>query len=463
MGRGNGKDGFVAPLVNFLQTPLHNIKNYHCEIVGNSEDQVKDTFNVVYEVMKTDKFKNTFNVTKELITNKTTGANLRYNTSNAKTKDGKKIGCLIFNELHAYENFEQINVFESALGKIENPREFIITTNGYVRDGPLDELETMMNEILTTGENPLRYFPFICKADKVKDDRLGDDDVQHQANPSMEFLPNLERQIKTDYLEAVKMPSKMPEYKTKRLNLPARNEEQTVTSWENILRCSYEDIELKTPRPTPDTKGKFAVIGIDYADVRDFASAGVLVDCDGEFVWRQRTWICKQSPFFNSIKFPLQNYGMKGFEDFTVVDEPVIPVEDIVDWCIAQMDIYDVKKIAMDTYRYTLFKSIFAAKGISIEDKNTPNGLVRLIRNTSAITAIVAPFIESQFSNGNINYGNSALMRWYTNNATVIIDKYGNMAYGKIEPKLRKTDGFMAFVVAMFCKDELKEVIYCYV
>ena len=28
--------------------------------------------------------------------------------------------------------------------------------------------------------------------------------------------------------------------------------------------------------------------------------------------------------------------------------------------------------------------------------------------------------------------------------------------FGKIEPKLRKTDGFMAFDVAMYCKDELE-------
>ena len=52
-------------------------------------------------------------------------------------------------------------------------------------------------------------------------------------------------------------------------------------------------------------------------------------------------------------------------------------------------------------------------------------------------------------------------MRWYTNNVCVITDKYGNKQFGKIEPKLRKTDGFMAMDVAMFCKDLLEEhIIY---
>ena len=152
MGRGNGKDGFIVPLVNFLQTPLYGVKNYHIEIVANAEQQVKDTFKVAYDVMSTQKFKGKFKVTKELITNNVTGSEMKYNTSNSGTKDGKRPGCLILNEIHAYENYEQINVFESALGKVKHPREFIITTNGYVRDGPLDELLSMVTEILTTGK-----------------------------------------------------------------------------------------------------------------------------------------------------------------------------------------------------------------------------------------------------------------------------------------------------------------------
>jgi len=37
----------------------------------------------------------------------------------------------------------------------------------------------------------------------------------------------------------------------------------------------------------------------------------------------------------------------------------------------------------------------------------------------------------------------------------VLTDKFGNKQFGKIEPKLRKTDGFMALNVAMYCKDAL--------
>ena len=152
-------------------------------------------------------------------------------------------------------------------------------------------------------------------------------------------------------------------------------------------------------------------------------------------------------------------FGQVEFEDFEIVHEPVIPVGAIIDWVEARMLEYDVKKITMDTYRYTLFKEEFIRRGISIEDKQNPGGLVRLIRRLGSAMGIIAPTIESLFAEGKINYGRSAIMRWYTNNTCVITDKFGNKMFGKIEPKLRKNDGFMAFLAAMFSADELNEIV----
>ena len=251
-GRGNGKDGFIVPLVNFFQTPLYGVKNYHVEIVANSESQVKDTFKVAYDMLHDNqKFKGKFSVTKELITNLVTGSEMKYNTSNAKTKDGKRTGCLVLNEIHAYENYDQINVFESSFGKVKHSREFIITTDGYVRDGPLDEISAMCAEILETGENLLGYFPFICEIDDMKE--VDDPEAWHKANPSMEYMPILANQIMHDYLEMKKIPSKRAEFITKRMDRSARKEEETVTTWQNVLRACYigrtmEELEHKIPR-----------------------------------------------------------------------------------------------------------------------------------------------------------------------------------------------------------------------
>ena len=459
MGRGNGKDGFMAPLANFFQTPLYGIPEYHVELVANSEQQIKDTFGVVYNrLYKNPKFKGKFHVTKEVIENLETGSFLRYNTSNATTKDGKAPGCIFFNEFHAYENNDSVNVFESSEGKKRHFREIIITTNGYVREGPLDKLLDDCQKILEGGANPLGIFPFLCRLDRESE--IGKPEPMHKANPSMEYLPTLQRAIERGYERAKNDQEKYREYITKRCNLPQTREEQAVTSWKNILLCSFKDTKRKGIRKSQDTTGKLAIIGIDYADVRDFASAGVLtIDDDGNHKWRQHTWICSESPFLNSIKFPIADVGKAGFRDFEVVRAPVIPVDGIVDWCERQMMDYTIVKITMDTYRYTLFKTIFEQRGITIETRDNPQGMVRLIRKIGSACGIIAPSVEKLFSEHKVDYGDSAIMRWYTQNTGTLTDKYGNMQYVKIEPKLRKNDGFMAFVAAEFSADLLKETI----
>ena len=459
MGRGNGKDGLMAPLANFFQTPLYGIPEYHVELVANSEQQIKDTFNVVYNHLAGNpKFKGKFRTTKEIIENLETRSILRYNTSNASTKDGKAPGCIFFNEYHAYENNDSVNVFESSEGKKRHFREIIITTNGYVRDGPLDHLLDDCRRILEGGPNPLGIFPFLCRLDKESE--IGKMGAMHKANPSMEYLPTLQRAIERGFYRANGDQEKWTEFVTKRCNLPQLREEHAVTAWKNILAASYSNPTKKTPRKTPDTRGQLAVIGIDYADVRDFASAGVLtLTEDGTYVWRQHTWICAESPFLKSIKFPIGNAGTQGFTDFEVVSTPTIPVEGIVDWCEKIMSDYSVVKITMDTYRFSLFRTVFENRGISIETKLNPSGTVRMLRKLGSVCGIIAPKIEQLFSEHLIDYGDSAIMRWYTQNTGVLNDKFGNIQFVKIEPKLRKNDGFMAFVAAMYSANLLQEVV----
>ena len=175
----------------------------------------------------------------------------------------------------------------------------------------------------------------------------------------------------------------------------------------------------------------------------------------------QQTWICSKSKFFNDIKFPFENAGQEGFKDFEVVNKESIDARDMIMWILSEMPKYRVKKIVLDTYRYKLLEQIFKELGISIETKNNPYGLVRMIRYPASIAAIVAPRIEVAFAEKKINIGDSAMMRWAINNTCVKDGKDGNKKYEKIEPKLRKNDPFMAFVGAMSVQELLdKEVIY---
>ena len=86
------------------------------------------------------------------------------------------------------------------------------------------------------------------------------------------------------------------------------------------------------------------------------------------------TWICEESSFLKSIKFPIfQNMGQPNFR---IIDHTrqVIPPENIVRWCMDRMNEYYVLKITMDTYRYRLFKMLLSLMELAKKQKKTRMG-----------------------------------------------------------------------------------------
>lgn len=458
-GRGNGKDGFIIPLLHFFTTQYYGVENYNIDIVATSEGQAQDSYDIAYNVLKDNDhlMKKYFYWNTEYFVNTITKSKFRYNTSNAATKDGKKSGAILFNEYHAYLTDKNIKVYQGGLGKVKHGRIFIITSNGDVRDGPLDELLNICNRILETGDNRLRYFPFLCKMNCLED--IDNPDLWIHANPSLPYLPELRDAIMIDYLEQKERPSKRSEFLSKRMNLPATRDEFEVTSWDNVLKSSYLDPKKKIERPLVYTKNQSAIIGIDFAQLNDFASVGILTKNEEELQWRQYTVICSSNKFFKDIKFPFENIGQPGFKDFVIIDSPVINEDILIEWALSKFSDYNIKKIVLDSYRYQLIKKSFEEHNVSVETKDNPNGLLRMIRYPASIAALVAPKLEILFETGNLNIGDSAIMRWAINNTCLKTKKDGNMYFEKVEPKLRKNDPFMAMICALSVTDLLDEKI----
>lgn len=136
-----------------------------------------------------------------------------------------------------------------------------------------------------------------------------------------------------------------------------------------------------------------------------------------------------------------------------MVDDVEIPPHRVTGWFEKMGQTYNILKIAIDNFRYSLLNSEFKKIGFdAFERKN-----ILLVRPSHIMQA--APIINSLFINHNIVFGDTPIMRWYTNNTKKQMDSNGNITYGKIEPNYRKTDGFMAFVNTIVILDEIPEEI----
>lgn len=439
VGRGAGKNGYLAFEDFALLTPVNGIRNYDIDICATSEEQASTTFNDIYEILENNstKMQRHFKWNKTEITNIKTNSTIRYRTSNSKTKDGGRPGKVDFDEKHAYENYKLIDVFTTGLGKKAMPRRTTITTMGDVRDGPLDNELAAGLEVLNGDAPDNGTLYFICRLDNEKE--VYEQENWYKANPSLQYFPNLLREIQKEFEDWKRDKVNNSSFMTKRMNIPKGTEMHPVTAWENIKA---------TNRPLPDLEGKTCVFGLDYTKTTDFLGAGLLFMIDNEIVWKQMSWYCSQSADLSRIKFPYDKQL-----DLQRVDGAEIPPQIVAEWLKEQKKHYNIIAGALDNYRYTLLKSPLLECGFECDRKGLNN--LKLVRPSDKM--LVAPLIASDFANHKIVWGDSALMRWYTNNTSATEDKNGNISYGKIEPKSRKTDGFMAFVAAYTQLDLLKQ------
>lgn len=453
MARGAGKNGLITSLSHFFISPMHDVQNYDVSVVANSEEQAKVSFKEMYECIRSNGLEKWFDVTKMQITSRDTNSVFRFRTSNASTKDGARDGCVIYDEIHRYENADTVNVFSSGLGKVKNPREFFITTDGFVRDGYLDRMKTRAIDILEGREPDDRLFPFICKLDSVED---MDDPTKNweKANPMFHqpmgaYAKRLWNKVLTQYKQLATNPTAREEFVTKRMNLPLVDLEKSVATWEEIEATNQE---------IPDVTGRECIGCIDFASIRDFASVGLLFRHSGKYIFITHSFVRKEvaDKYYGysmahdgeqkKRKFaPIKEWEELGL--LTVVDEPIISPTLLVNWLVSARDKYEIKKIVADNFRLELLRK-------PLEDSDFE---VEIIRNPRAIHSLLAPRIENAFATKEIIFGNNPLMRWYTNNVLVKIDKNGNKTYEKKEPIRRKTDGFHAFVHGMYRADEISE------
>ncbi|WP_440050212.1 terminase large subunit domain-containing protein [Lysinibacillus sphaericus] len=435
MGRGAGKNAFLAALA-FHMCGKQGIRGYNIDIVATSEKQAKTSFNDLHDVLEDHwkTFKKHFKKTLQVIRHIKTKSEVSFYTNNAKTKDGFRPGVVVFDEIHAYETEDNIKVFTSGLGKVPRARRVYLTTDGNVRDGFLDQMKEEAEQVLLGEISNSRLFPFICRLDDPEE--VNDKRMWEKANPSLMHLPDLMLEMELEYDRMQNRPSAKIEFMTKRMNQPSQLSADGVADWDKIVA---------TNRPLPVLKGADCIGGIDYADTRDFVGVGLLFKKDGKRYWKHHTFINHRSLKLFNYAVDIELAKEQGL--VTIIYEETNKPEIIAAWFAEQSKYYRIKKIASDLMRINHLREVFQSYGFSLD----------IARSGTVTHTKLQPTIEEMFAYENIIWGNDLMMRWYTRNTYVQPDGKGNITYEKIEPKMRKTDGFFALLHALQFELEIAE------
>ena len=446
VARGAGKDGLIAYDSACSISPYCESARYDVDICANDEEQATRPVKDLLEVLESPKWENKLNKhyyhTKELIQGRKNKGVMKGRTNNPKGRDGMRSGKIIFNEVHQYHAYDNIKVFITGQGKVKNPRAGYFTSNGHVNDGPLDDKLAQGRRILFENEPDNGFLPFICCLPSV--DMVHDPANWHMANPSLQYLPALLKQTEKEYRDWKERPEENGDFLAKRMGLRAGFTEVSVTDYEKVLA---------TNRPLPELKGWSCTVGIDYAELSDWAAVNFHFRRGSERFDLNHAWVCAQSKTLPRVKAPWKEWAKAGH--LTVVQDVSIHPDLIAQYIAQAMRKYNVKMLAMDHHRWTLVSESLKKNGFDANDKSR----VKLVRPSDIMR--VEPVIQECFDRQQFVWGDCPPLRWAVNNTKRVrssrqmgVDT-GNFIYAKIEAKSRKTDPFMALVASMTVEDVL--------
>ncbi len=177
-------------------------------------------------------------------------------------------------EFHAHKTTEMLDVLVSGMGLQRQGLILIITTAGFMLNGPCHKEYEYCKKILAGTSDNEEYFVYIAELDK-------DDDIKNQknwykSNPLMYHVPRMMSYLKGQLKEALEDPDKMRNFMTKNMNLWV---EFTPSGYMELTKWKTCEVDI-----FPDVVGKTVFCGVDLSSKLDLTSVSFnipLDDCYG--------------------------------------------------------------------------------------------------------------------------------------------------------------------------------------
>src|SRR5699024_7558784 len=200
-------------------------------------------------------------------------------------------------------------------------------------------------------------------------------------NPSLPYFSELQQEMEEDFITMKYQNHVAVDFLTKRMNYPVQNKHAVAVPWEQIEATNQ-------PIPYEEIKGLSCIGWLDYAEITDFASVGLLFKHNGKRIGIEHTFVCRSSLEIESreIKFPVEEIALTRPELITIIEGPRITPSHIADWFIQMAKIYHIKTIVGDDYRISLVREEFKQRGLPLES----------CRSGPITHAKLAPLIRSE-------------------------------------------------------------------
>ena len=439
VGSGNGKSPLIAGTALYVQSQ-EGVRDCQVDVFANSKDQA----NIVLDdcramVQSSTALSNHF-------TCKTSGINydkggvIRARSSEARNLDGIRPTMALFDEGHQMQTYRVINHSYRSLNKAKENQLFVmISTMGTVLDGVLVNEYTIGDKILK-GQVPPdvadRELVLIYEIDEK--DRPQDGRCWIKANPSLGVLLRYEDLLLT-WRNSQHIPQLRSDFITKTCNVFTKADQ-----------ASFLDYKLVTQNDgmaaMEELQGREAYGGFDMSASEDHCSCAIEVQMeDGRLAVIPHTWVPRAKAERDQNTLDYYEMAQEGL--LTIVEGDYVDQSLLIEWFEKMARVVNLKAIGYDPANATLLVRALS----SYRGEKRPVFTCEPVRQGSLTLNAPMKDLKERFLNRQIVYNQNRLFRWYLDNVKIAREDRGkekdNWMPVKVD-KLRKIDGFMAFLDA---------------
>lgn len=448
VARKNGKTTQLAGLGLYCQS-LDGEQGPEIYVGATKEAQAKTLWEQAFEfvnksvLLRQLGFRNT---QREIRFSHTSGV-FRFLGGDSKTLDGLNPSLALVDEYHAHKDDSVREVLESAMGARDNALVYIITTAGFNLKSACKLAEDSYKDTLSGLNRDDHTLIMIHQMDE--DDDWENEENWKKANPNWSYNDTLMPFMRREYIKAVNQPSKIPNFKTKSLNMWVDGDNVWIPSevWrKNDINFGRDK---KLPRLTvkndkiENFKNFGAYAGLDLSTTTDLTAYAVISEPNEEdirfvqfFIFCPEDTIEKRS---KEDKVPYKYWREMGYIIATpgnVVDYDM--VEDVVK---KEYKNYNVKRIERDRWNSNSIVNHLVDEGFEVSDFS------QTLTNFSHPTKT----FEKLLYEGKIKHDGNPVVEWALSGCVTIEDHNENIriSKGKSHANGKRIDPIIAAIMAL--------------
>ena len=372
------------------------------------------------------------------ILNKTNGSKIFKLSERTRNKEGRNIDFAILDEIHEMQENIIAKSIEQSQSLKDNPKLILITTEGFVVDGYLDD-ELKKARAIINGEDDsqsgMRFLPWLYTQDS-------ENEVWQNPKTWVKSNPTLGIVKKWDYLqEQVEIARKSKADRIFVLSKDFNIKQNSVEMWLNL-----EDYTYKAVYDLEDFRGCVCLGAVDLSETTDLTCAKILMmKPDDNTKYIHTMYFIPERKLEDSDDWyagaRYKEWAKEGL--LTITEGNDLDLSVVADWFYKLYKEYDIKlwRCGYDQRFSKDWITRMDSYGWTKENED----LILILQNAQTLSNALK-LCEADLKKQIINYNENKIDRWCFKNAGIKVDDRSQCLCVKTE-KAKRIDGAVTLII----------------